>query len=254
MSKLDHTFIAEISSGKATLYQRVGGEQIALASVPISSDLTKPTRIDLINCDYQVTLRIDDKDVIQTTPQQYHPEIEALYDAFNQRRQTPKPRVAIAAANQRCAISHVSLWRDVYYMNRTPGGGSLYHGTPTDYPSLLMRLKSDPPEYFCCGDNSPISGDGRYWQSRIELPHENLDVDSGRVPGRFLLGRAFFVYWPAGFRPIDSAPAARAELRGHALHSLMLANDRFHLADRNRIHRLPMDDAHLGTDRFPSVG
>ena len=29
----------------------------------------------------------------------------------------------------------------------------------------------------------------------------------GRVPGRFLLGKAFFVYWPAGFRPIDSAPA-----------------------------------------------
>jgi hypothetical protein len=27
------------------------------------------------------------------------------------------------------------------------------------------------------------------------------------VPERFLLGRAFFVYWPAGFRPIESAPA-----------------------------------------------
>jgi hypothetical protein len=27
------------------------------------------------------------------------------------------------------------------------------------------------------------------------------------VPGRFLLGRAFFVYWPAGYKPLNSGPA-----------------------------------------------
>ncbi len=29
----------------------------------------------------------------------------------------------------------------------------------------------------------------------------------GRVPGRFLLGRAFFVYWPAGFSPVAPMPS-----------------------------------------------
>ena len=57
------------------------------------------------------------------------------------------------------------------------------------------------------GDNSPISGDARYWTDPIHLPAEQLDVEAGRVPGRFLLGKAFFVYWPAGYRPIDAAPA-----------------------------------------------
>ena len=56
------------------------------------------------------------------------------------------------------------------------------------------------------GDNSPSSYDARYWRHPVHLPGEDLDVKSGRVPGRFLLGRAFFVYWPAGFRPAPVLP------------------------------------------------
>ena len=36
---------------------------------------------------------------------------------------------------------------------------------------------------------------------------DQLSVEAGRVPARFLLGRAFFVYWPAGFRPAQMMPA-----------------------------------------------
>ena len=62
-----------------------------------------------------------------------------------------------------------------------------------------MHLGAD--EYFVLGDNSLISGDARYWHVPIHLPADRLDVEAARVPGRFMLGRAFFVYWPAGFRP-----------------------------------------------------
>jgi hypothetical protein len=61
-----------------------------------------------------------------------------------------------------------------------------------------MHLGKD--EYFVLGDNSLISGDARYWSRPIELPFEELSVEPGRVPGRFMLGKAFFVYWPAGYR------------------------------------------------------
>src|SRR5206468_9358509 len=124
------------------------------------------------------------------------------------------------------------------YMSRAPGGMRLRWGSPESFPigvlnwndwiervtqavtdwdaaeipqggpepvSTLIQLGRD--EYFVCGDNSPISGDARYWNDPINLPLERLQVEAGRVPGRFLLGKAFFVYWPAGFRPIDSAPA-----------------------------------------------
>ncbi len=64
-------------------------------------------------------------------------------------------------------------------------------------------------EYFVMGDNSAVSLDARFWDDAIHLPHEGLDVQSGRVPQRFMLGKAFFVYWPVGYKPIDhqSAPA-----------------------------------------------
>ena len=63
-----------------------------------------------------------------------------------------------------------------------------------------------PKEYFVLGDNSLMSGDGRYWRYPIDLPREDLVVDAARVPERFLLGRAFFVYWPAGYRPVKNGP------------------------------------------------
>lgn len=210
LTKLDHTFFAEFSPGKATLYQSINnGPATQIASVALKTDFTRPSRIDFINCDYQVTLRVDDKDVIQTTAQQYHPDIPALMDAFIANRKLPKPQISIVADHQQCTLSHISLWRDIYYMDRRWPASStpLLHGTPDDFPNNVMRLKADPPEYFCCGDNSPISGDGRYWDTPIKLPREQLEVDSGKVPQRFLLGKAFFVYWPAGFKPIDSAPA-----------------------------------------------
>ena len=62
-----------------------------------------------------------------------------------------------------------------------------------------------PDEFFTLGDNSQISGDGRYWPEPTLLPYENLNVDPGKVPARFLLGKAFFVYWPAGYRPFESS-------------------------------------------------
>jgi len=54
------------------------------------------------------------------------------------------------------------------------------------------------------GDNSLISGDARMWDEDVVLPAEGLYVQPGRVPRRFMLGKAFFVYWPAGYRPFNT--------------------------------------------------
>ena len=86
--------------------------------------------------------------------------------------------------------------------------------------SKIVHLKGD--EYFVMGDNSLISGDARYWNDPVDLPREGLNnVSSGRVPERFMLGRAFFVYWPAGYRPGSWIPYGDGTgLRGNAIHSL----------------------------------
>ena len=77
--------------------------------------------------------------------------------------------------------------------------------SPNNFPDNVIHL--GPGEYFVLGDNSLASLDARMWSDDIELA--DLYVESGRVPDRFMLGKAFFVYWPAGYKPIpaDRVPA-----------------------------------------------
>ena len=161
-------------------------------------------RVEFQNVDYQVTLRIDERDLIVTTPDQYRPDVARLLRQFETGHRLPKPSIRLSAERQSARLSHLSLWRDIYYLNRAGGGQPLVWGVPHNLPEHVIHL--GPDEYFVLGDNSLISGDARYWQVPIDLPADQLQVKAGRVPGRFMLGRAFFVYWPAGFRPAPGMP------------------------------------------------
>ena len=190
------SFVAIISSGEAKLVKLddSGNEEpIGAAKLPATD---KPMRVELANADYQVTLRVNDSEIARTTPQQHHPNIPALlaaYDKGVRLEKQPWPSVEISAANQSSEVSHLSLWRDVYYTNDS---GTEAFGIPRNPVHL------GPDEYFVMGDNSAMSWDARFWNIPIDLPADNLrNIQGGRVPGRFMLGRAFFVYWPAGFRP-----------------------------------------------------
>ncbi len=67
------------------------------------------------------------------------------------------------------SVSKVQIWRDLYYTcySRTDCGVQTYY--------------VQPGHYFCLGDNSASSKDGRDW---------------GSVPERLMLGRAEVIYWP----------------------------------------------------------
>jgi hypothetical protein len=203
LTKIDHTFRAELTPSGAKLFMRVGtGDEKQIGNT-WTADIAKPWRIEFANVDYHVSLRINDKEVISSTPADYAPDLPMLVRAYNLGQSMPLPAVRITAANQTCTVSHVSLWRDVYYINR-----GVLRATPEDFPKNVVHLNhsSGKDEYFCMGDNSYVSEDGRYWRSAVDLPGEDLEAPAGVVPERFLLGKAFFVYWPAGFRPTSSAP------------------------------------------------
>lgn len=199
LTKLDHTFTVELTPGKAAIFHRMGegsgvGQPLADAKSVSTLATGRLTEVEFVNADYEVRLRIGGQDVFQI---QYEPDVAALLKAYDSEQLMPMPQARIEAQDQESAISHLSLWRDVFYMNRDRIGQALYHGTPGS------PIKLGPQEYFVMGDNALISGDARYWNRSINLPAENLRADSGRVPGRFMLGRAFFVYWPAGHRPLS---------------------------------------------------
>jgi signal peptidase I len=194
---VDHTFTAELSPTGVRLIHRTSAgledtKERSFADLGISGD--KPIFIEFVNSDYRVTLRLNGKAVF--APLDYAPNIDWLMSQWLARRRGRSGEAAIEADSQSCSITHLSLWRMVYYTNRR-GSSDLYSATPGN-PAVL-----GPHEFFVMGDNTLISEDARYWTAPIQLPHEGLDVRAGRVPEQFLLGKAVFVYWPAGFRFFD---------------------------------------------------
>ncbi len=200
LSKHGDTFTAELTPTTAKLFMRRAGEDVdaELASAAVSIG-GRPVRIEFQNVDHCVTLRVDGGDVIQTTPQQYAPDARRLLEMFSNRQGPPLPGVEITAERQTSVVTHLSLWRDVHYLNRHDTPSPLW-ASPLDFPAHVIHL--GPKEYFVLGDNSLMSLDARMWTDDIELA--DLKVESGRVPDRFMLGKAFFVYWPAGYKPANA--------------------------------------------------
>lgn len=201
LTKLGHRFTAEFLPGSVKLlHTKPDGSEETLGTAPVRANI--PINVMLENVDYRVALCIDGKEAVVSTPQQYAPDVAALVSSYGSDTAMPKPTIEISAANQSCSISHLSLWRDIYYMNpRRAQSGEMAWASPEN------PIKLKEKEFFVLGDNSALSLDARFWNREINLRKwEDLEVESGRVPERFLLGKAFFVYWPAGHRPTPGAP------------------------------------------------
>jgi hypothetical protein len=125
------------------------------------------------------------------------------------------------------------LHRDVYYSGLQTTDSEaippIVRGSPNSPVEKIVYLKDLPgdhdyDEFFMMGDNSPHSYDGRLWTDRSGQFPEYWHLRSrftegaggdlppgspaayrfGRVPRDHLIGRAFFVYWPAGLRTFRS--------------------------------------------------
>ncbi|MGA2584499.1 MAG: S26 family signal peptidase [Tepidisphaeraceae bacterium] len=204
---IDHTFVAELTPDSVRLIHR---SQLASAAISDSqigptlklSDLGikagDPIFVELMSADYQVTLRLNRKIVLQSTPNDFAPNVQWLLKQWDTRQSGKPGEAAIEADNQSCTLDHIGLWKSIYYTNRDESGQPFNEASPSK-PVVL-----GPTEYFTMGDNSAVSKDARIWPEPINLPAEELNVQAGRVPAQFLLGEAIFVYWPAGYRAFGS--------------------------------------------------
>ncbi len=211
LGKGDDEFHAQVYRDKVRLVKVTQGRQQILGE--IAQALSSNTRVTLQNVDYQVTLLINDKQVIQSTPAQYAPDVTAIVNSIkdnsdSMKNSSPKGYARLEGYKANFLLSHLQLWRDVYYRDMTRQTHGFYYNNRAvarRFPDNIVTLGKD--EYFAMGDNSSNSSDARLWTNRVLIEEENLDVAAGRVPGRFLLGKAFFVYWPAGYRPATGFPA-----------------------------------------------
>jgi len=196
-------------------------------------------RVALTHVDFRVTLWLNGRPVLVSrdrtpdTPvgdrRSYPMDYRLLKRRLEKARarvggvKVPQPKVKIAAAGGPCRLGHVRIMRDVYYtapkLPHDPASGpdgdfarslGVQQGQPgwgvEGHPITLARYDDRPDldEFFVLGDNSPSSLDGRLWTSAavtLRLYDEDGErvYKLGTVPRYSLIGKAIFVYWPAGF-------------------------------------------------------
>lgn len=147
------------------------------------------TRLGLWHVDQALSLWVDRERVAIW---RYHVDLELPLKP----KHPPAVRIAVSGA---ALLRRVNLDRDLYY---TQARNALYPhpfaNTPLGTIGRPAVLGED--EFFVLGDNSPQSKDSRLWTGVAPWIDYRTHVPIGRVPRELMIGRAFFVYWPAMYR------------------------------------------------------
>ncbi|MBN1788813.1 MAG: signal peptidase I [Sedimentisphaerales bacterium] len=91
-------------------------------------------------------------------------------------------------------ISHIALYRDTHYLGTRPESQEPVYRAGEGNPFTLEK-----DEFFALGDNSPASLDSRLWDDP-GVGNNGQSYRIGVVPRDYLVGKAFFVYWPSSFK------------------------------------------------------
>ncbi|HPD47560.1 MAG TPA: signal peptidase I [Anaerohalosphaeraceae bacterium] len=112
------------------------------------------------------------------------------------------PRLALLGSGK-FKLYHVGVFRDIHYITISAADGSPILRAGEGKPFTLGE-----DEFFVLGDNSPASLDARWWDAP-GLGNEGRPYTMGTVPRDYLVGKAFFVYWPGPYRPFNNSALAR---------------------------------------------
>jgi signal peptidase I len=167
---------------------------------PFTSGQTR--RVELWYVDQELSLWVDGQRVLR----------EAFELPIERLRNRPPldtssvPDIRIDVQGSPVSLHNVEVDRDLFYSsanseNAPPGLGGLVKHKGLSPRGQPAHLSAD--QFFCMGDNSPLSSDGRYWDGvnpwvrERDFSHDPSVQVLGIVPRKLMMGRAFFVYWPA---------------------------------------------------------
>ncbi len=146
-------------------------------------EIGQVARFRFINVDHKLTLEYGDAKI------EY--DLGKLAGDAGERLSQTMPQVTIFGAGE-LELSHVGLFRDIHYIS----------------DRILRAAEGDPftleeDEFFVCGDNSPYSADCRLWSE--PGVGNGKEYRTGTVPRDYLIGKAFFVYWPGPAKAWDDS-------------------------------------------------
>ncbi|MDO5553448.1 MAG: S26 family signal peptidase [Planctomycetia bacterium] len=189
-----------------------------------------------LNVDEQMRLLVNGREVEFSNEGKYDHLCQPLPDGrpgILARNRDPNEKdllpVAIGAAGVDVELAHLKIWRDIYYIARGTqvdpvhlpenrlllelGGGrcdrlvssavpfseeedfARFYSSPRMWAGYGNTLSATFPlaqdQYLALGDNSGLSHDSRLWSSAT-VPYY--------VDRKYLIGKAFYVYWPHGKR------------------------------------------------------
>ncbi|REJ89353.1 MAG: signal peptidase I [Planctomycetota bacterium] len=185
--------LLELQSG----FEDTDVRQIATAHTSIGGP--GAYELSFANVDDRLCLWVDDDLVEFNNPTTY--ERKGLASAVpTQADLTP---VAIALQGAAASVSDLFIERDIYYRADSDENSAV--GFQRTLSELLddpdkwaeayveecltkdqLDLEIGPDSYLALGDNSPRSSDSRLWRSTKTVPRE------------YLVGKAFYIYWPHG--------------------------------------------------------
>jgi signal peptidase I len=145
----------------------------------------KPFLVRFTNVDHKLTFEIDKEKLTC--------DLGTGKDDAGRRASDIEPRAMIFGSGN-LTLNHVALYRDIHYLDTVPGLRQAIQRAGENNPFTLGK-----DEFFAMGDNSPDSFDSRLWT--IEgFGNNRTTYRPGIVPRDYLVGKAFFVYWPGGLR------------------------------------------------------
>ncbi|MGD0785865.1 MAG: S26 family signal peptidase, partial [Sedimentisphaerales bacterium] len=161
------------------------GKTVELAKKQISPiDKDKEFLVQFSDADHLLVLNIDNQTLTF--------DLGTGKDDAGPRLNNIEPKASVFASGS-LTIANVELYKDICYTSYKFDSKEAMRGGEGN-PFTLNK-----DEYFAMGDNSPDSADSRMWD--IEgIGNNGLSYRMGVVPRDYLVGKAFFVYWPGGFR------------------------------------------------------
>jgi signal peptidase I len=184
LSKKGVDYMARLDfSGRMVLSKVRDGQETILEDKDVNAPPPGAfTLVKFANVDHQL--------LFECNGRQLSVDMGCSADAMGQGTEA-SPRAAISGSGK-MTLSHVALFRDIYYTGDGQASRSAraVEGNP-------FTLQQD--EFFVLGDNSPNSEDGRWWYEPRVANRGWAPPRAGIVPRYYMVGKALFVYWPSGF-------------------------------------------------------